>query len=150
MSASEKRPKGLLPPHVFLASTILIITAGYLETGRGASFNWGAILVIVAFIIAAWAARQFKKAETTIYPGRDANTLVKSGPFAYSRNPMYLGMFFALCGFWVGTQAISPLPIVVAFPIIIQNRFIEKEEANLERLFGEDYSTYKSKVRRWL
>ncbi|MCK0068997.1 methyltransferase family protein [Kordiimonas laminariae] len=150
MSNSENRDTRLLPPHIFLGSAISIVVLGYLETGKTATFNIGGYLVGFAVFIIFWAAMEFKKAQTTIHPNSEARALITKGPFAYSRNPIYLAMLFALCGFWIGSDAYSPAIIVAAFPILIHTLFIKKEEAILEQLFGNEYRAYKAQVRRWV
>ncbi|UTW58340.1 isoprenylcysteine carboxylmethyltransferase family protein [Kordiimonas sp. SCSIO 12603] len=150
MSNFKNRDTRLLPPHIFLGSAISIVVLGYLETGSAATFNLGGYLVGVAALIIFRSATEFKKAKTTIHPNGEASALIKSGPFAYSRNPIYLAMFCALCGFWLATNAYSPAIFILAFPIIIRTLFIEKEEAALEQLFGDEYLKYKTQVRRWI
>lgn len=110
----------------------------------------GVVAVFLGIIMAAISAAMFKRAGTGIEPFDEATTLVISGFYRYSRNPMYLGMFLMLTGaaFLMGSiGAVLPLLIFVA---IIRNNFVLGEERFLEASFGQQYLDYKSTVRRWL
>ena len=93
---------------------------------------------------------QFKKAGTPIKPFQVSTALVTTGPFAYSRNPIYLGMIVGLLGIFVVLGSLSPLFVVPLFAYLIRTRFIAVEEPMLEQAFGAAYADYKSRVRRWL
>ncbi len=79
-----------------------------------------------------------------------ANVLVTDGAFAYSRNPMYLGMVLALFGITLLLDRVSPSLVLVPFTLVIRLKFIRFEEPLMEQTFGATYTTYKSSVRRWL
>jgi protein-S-isoprenylcysteine O-methyltransferase Ste14 len=94
----------------------------------------------------------FRKARTTINPLKPQKTsaLVTSGIYRFSRNPMYVGLVGLLLAWAAYLQALWPLagPILFVFYI---NRFqIEPEERLLAQRFGEEYKSYKARVRRWL
>ena len=82
-------------------------------------------------------------------PFDEATTLVTSGFYRYTRNPMYVGMFLMLAGvaFLMGSIG-AALPVLV-FILIIRNNFVMGEERFLEASFGQQYLDYKSTVRRW-
>jgi protein-S-isoprenylcysteine O-methyltransferase Ste14 len=106
----------------------------------------GGIVCIVAGVM------QFRALSTTVNPTRPdkAVTLVTGGIYAYTRNPMYVGMTLMLLGWslWLGSAYALVLP--VAF-VLYLNRFqIAPEEKALHALFGTEFLTYKSRVRRWL
>ena len=80
---------------------------------------------------------------------KPATTLIKDGPYRYSRNPgylaltlLYLGVVFLVESVWAGVLLI-PVLVVMTYAVI------KKEEAHLESVFGEEYRQYKSQVRRW-
>ncbi|MEF1290861.1 methyltransferase family protein [Vibrio sp. M260118] len=95
---------------------------------------------------------EFKRAKTTVNPIKvdQASSVVDSGIFGYSRNPMYLGLFLLLFGYAYWQQNL--LAIVFSFGFIAyMNRFqIKPEERALECLFGAEYLDYKQRVRRWI
>jgi len=109
----------------------------------------GIIGVLLGIIMAALAAGMFKQAGTGIRPFDEATTLVTSGFYRYTRNPMYIGMILMLAGvaFLMGTIG-AALPVLV-FILIIRNNFVVGEERFLEASFGQQYLDYKSNVRRW-
>jgi len=92
----------------------------------------------------------FSRAKTSRVPIRPATSLVTSGPYAFTRNPMYLGLALATgsCGLLLMTW----WPIILLIPtlVIIQRFVIVPEERYLHRRFGRDYETYARRVRRWL
>ncbi|WP_428776159.1 methyltransferase family protein [Vibrio sp.] len=95
---------------------------------------------------------EFRRAKTTVHPGKpeNASTIVSSGIFAYSRNPMYLGLLLLLFGFAYWQQNALSMTVCLLF-VGYMNRFqIEPEERILEQYFGEDYLVYKRRVRRWI
>jgi len=74
--------------------------------------------------------------------------IVKSGPFKYSRNPIYVGLFICFVGFFISLS--SPLIIFALLLALIIKKIVAKEEINLEKLFGEKYMEYKKQVPRYL
>ena len=119
------------------------------------SFNWpwrgvGAVAVLGGLVLTLWTLRLFDDADTTHHPyGRPA-AFIRSGPYRFSRNPMYLGVtiFVLGVGVLVGTPAL--MFCWLAFAWIIHVRFIPREERALEKQFGGEYEEYRSQVRRWL
>ena len=92
----------------------------------------------------------FKKYGTTVKPFDESSTLVTSGAFRFSRNPMYLGMIMILVGASVLMGTLSPFTIIPVFAIIMDKVFIVTEERMLEERFGESWRSYRNKVRRWI
>ena len=102
------------------------------------------------FVIAGMVS--FALARTTINPMKPETTtsLVRSGVYGISRNPMYVGLLFVLAGWAVYLASAWALLGLVAF-VPCMNRFqIAPEERALSALFGAEYTAYASKVRRWL
>jgi len=77
-------------------------------------------------------------------------TIVERGPYRFTRNPIYLGMFLALIGLTVALDNFWLLAMLVLFAIVIRYGVVAREEAYLERKFGDVYRSYRSRVRRWL
>jgi protein-S-isoprenylcysteine O-methyltransferase Ste14 len=98
------------------------------------------------------AVRLFKKQNTTVNPIKieNASSLVTSGIFEYSRNPMYLGMALILLGLTLMFNVIGGTLFTLLFTIYITKFQIKPEEEVMERLFGEDFLEYKQNVRMWL
>ncbi|OAN11477.1 isoprenylcysteine carboxyl methyltransferase [Photobacterium jeanii] len=93
----------------------------------------------------------FAKARTTINPHKptNASTLVTSGIYQYSRNPMYLGLVFFLLAAWLYMSVLSPIVMVILFVLYMNHFQIEPEEEMLNLKFGDDYKQYCQQVRRW-
>lgn len=94
----------------------------------------------------------FRKARTTVNPMKpiESSSLVTSGIYRYTRNPMYLGFLFLLIGWGSFLSNLYALSLVIGF-VLYMNKFqIQPEERALESLFGAEFLTYKNKVRRWL
>lgn len=110
------------------------------------------ILLVVAAALMSIAAWQFARAHTTINPMRPANasSLVTGGVFAYSRNPIYLADLIVLFAatFWFGQLA--GFAVCALFVVTMNRLQIAAEESALAARFGDDYDTYRRRVRRWI
>ena len=118
------------------------------------SMQWlrylGFAIAIIGFLLPFFAIREFMKAKTTVNPHGSVSNIISSGIFRLSRNPIYVGFVLMLIGFplYSGTYwglILSPV-LVICFNKLV----IEHEEVYLEKKFGEQYTNYKSSVRRWL
>lgn len=100
--------------------------------------------------IMLWAWTLFRRRSNPIRPTATAVTLIRSGPYHLSRNPMYLGMLLMLlAGFvWLGSPVFLAPPLL--FFLIQQRVFIPFEEERLQRLFPEEFTAYLHHSRRWL
>jgi protein-S-isoprenylcysteine O-methyltransferase Ste14 len=110
----------------------------------------GPVLAVVSVTLAMIAVRRFRKAGTNVPPWLPATTIVETGPYSVTRNPMYIG----LTGFYIGIGLIvgSVWFAVLFVPMIFVMHYgvILREEAYLERKFGDNYLSYKARVRRWI
>jgi len=146
-------PPRVLPPHYFLLSLVLIVVIGWRLGGGliGSPLVYVGALPMLAGLLLAWqGARQFAKADTNIIPLSKSTTLVTSGVFAYSRNPMYLGMLLFLGGLALVMDNGWGWLVVLGFFLIIRLAFIRREEILMLETFGAAYANYKARVRRWL
>jgi protein-S-isoprenylcysteine O-methyltransferase Ste14 len=108
----------------------------------------GSVGVLVALIgIAA-----FRRARTTVDPTRPeaASSLVCTGIYAYTRNPMYLGFLLILAAWAVLLSNLVALALLPAFVLYLNRTQISFEEEALAARFGREFADYKSRVRRWL
>ncbi len=99
-----------------------------------------------------FAIKLFKKHNTTISPLKPekATSLIVSGIYMYSRNPMYLGMLFILISTSIRFNIIGGIISISTFIIYITKFQIIPEEEQLKRIFGEKFLNYKKKTRMWL
>ena len=110
----------------------------------------GGALLVAGLALLVVAGGLFKQAGTDLIPFRNVTTLVTTGVYRFSRNPMYLGMALVLLGTAVTVGSSYALAVPPAFMAIIEFRYIRPEEALLQRRFPEEFPAYCRRVRRWL
>jgi len=143
-----------LPPFVFLGGIIigfiidLIIPAPFVPE----AYDLPAGLFVLALGIAlmAWAVRTFNESGTNVDVRRPSTTIVSSGPYRYSRNPIYLAMGLIVLGASIWLNSLWILFSLVFIIPVIETGVIRREEKYLEKKFGQRYQEYKAKVRRWV
>ena len=110
----------------------------------------GGLLVGGGLVLLLLAVTEMRKRQTTIVPHREAQSLVTTGIFKRSRNPIYLGDAMILAGLVLRWDTPLALILVPLFVWIIERRFIVPEENMLRRKFRADFARYMEKTRRWL
>lgn len=156
MADDERDRPGVVAPAPLVFAAALLI--GWLiQKAMPALPLPGALRVIlglplagVSLFLGAWAARTMRHAGTNIDPRKPATALVVTGPFRFTRNPVYLSMAVLYVGITVLINTLWPLLLLPVALVAIQLGAIEREERYLERKFGEAYQEYKATVRRWL
>jgi protein-S-isoprenylcysteine O-methyltransferase Ste14 len=147
--------KIILPPVVLALCLIALIAINYFDVAgdnllSGRVKSAGYFLMIIGIALPIWGARLFRQHKTNILPYNDPDNIVTKGPFSFSRNPMYLGMLLVLLGaairFGTGSGFIFP---VIYFGVA-NWYFIPFEEGRMAIAFGDEFTAYKAKVRRWL
>jgi len=148
-----------------VAHNIGVAAVGFAVAYLGAQLDWllgiarfhgaiavaaGWLLVAAGFLLRAWATSCFYQHHMMVISLVPQGTLVTSGPYRYSRNPLYLGgnvfIFFG-AGLVLG----SPMALVItALHLPLVDLFIRREEKQLEFAFGDEWLRYKQSVRRWL
>ena len=144
----------ILPPmYLFTSLACMVLLQFFLPVYQLISYPWNAIGIIplmLGMTLNISADRAFKKTGTTVKPFEVSTTLVTSGVFRYSRNPMYLGMVMILTGVAFLLGALSPFIIIPIFAITMDRVFIVSEENMLDQRFGGKWQQYKEYVRRWI
>ena len=92
----------------------------------------------------------FRRAATTVKPYEEPSTLIETGAFRLSRNPMYLGFVLILLGTGVLLRAALPFVVVPAFALLMDRGYIAHEERALAERFGSRWEAYRGATRRWL
>ncbi len=112
--------------------------------------GWGVMAIAPLAPIAAFI--QFRQAHTTVNPHKPeaATELVTSGVYAWTRNPMYLGLAILLLGWAIRLGTLSPFAGPLLFMPLMQHAQIVPEEDALRSKFGRDYHEYCYRVNRWL
>jgi protein-S-isoprenylcysteine O-methyltransferase Ste14 len=110
----------------------------------------GIVLMAVGMTLGALALVEFRQIKTTPLPLGEPSALVGQGPYLWTRNPMYLGLFTVLLGFAFYLGKLLLFAASVGFYVIIDRLFIPHEENKLKTLFGDAYTRYLTQVQRWL
>ena len=144
----------LMPTSYFLFLLLLLILFHFtlpIVRFDYSPYNYlGVVLIIFGSGINLWADNLMKKWETTVKPHLKPSTLITSGPFGFTRHPMYLGMLSILLGSAVIAGSLVTFVFPVLYIILMEILFIPMEENNLEKAFSNEYLEYKRKVRRWV
>ncbi|MCE9616153.1 MAG: isoprenylcysteine carboxylmethyltransferase family protein [Lentisphaerae bacterium] len=110
----------------------------------------GAGMVGTGLLLGAWAVGLFHRRGTTHHPFGQPSALVVSGPYRFSRNPMYVAVAWTLCGLALWSRAPVMLLAPVAFLLILDRGYVPREERLLAATFGTEFDAYRRRVRRWL
>ena len=144
----------VLPPFLYLGVFVAALVANWFVPlpmfTTPVALTLGLTLSVVAIVIARWGRRTLTAAGTNVRPTRPATTIVTSGPFRFSRNPLYVSLTLLYLGLttavntWWGLILLAPLLLVMHVGVVL------REERYLDRKFGEAYRAYRSKVRRYV
>ncbi len=156
MSDTKDHANVLIPPPLAWALAFLI----------GLGLNWlyplpfspggiprawvGGAVVAIGVALAVSALVTFRRAGTHVEPYKPTTAIVAHGPYAFTRNPIYLGIFLGQIGLAIGFDNLWILAMLVPLFLVIRFGVVAREEAYLERKFGRAYLDYKSRTRRWL
>ena len=157
MNGAEKLRRPLVPPPLVALACGALIWAIARKAGLPTVDFPGrepiaVSLACTGLLIGLVSVAAFIRARTTVNPlaPEKAKTLVVSGLYRFSRNPMYLGMLLILVAFAVILGQPLALVVVAAFVLLIERMQIIPEERALEEKFGDDFRAYKKRVRRWI
>jgi protein-S-isoprenylcysteine O-methyltransferase Ste14 len=109
----------------------------------------GIPIILLGIALMGSGIRTIQGHKTDILPGGSPTVLVVSGPYRYTRNPIYLGMITILTGVCILLGTLSPFIVVPIFFTIVRIAVIPYEERKLTTTFGEAYREYQKRVRRW-
>jgi protein-S-isoprenylcysteine O-methyltransferase Ste14 len=142
------------PPLVYLiaiAAGVLIQLAIPLPfLPRALATVLGAALIVVAIALCAWSVRKFRAVGTPVPARKPTSVIVRTGPYHFSRNPIYLSFSLFQLGIAIWVNSLWLLATLVGAVAIIHLVVMPREERYLERRFGAQYLDYKPSVRRWL
>jgi protein-S-isoprenylcysteine O-methyltransferase Ste14 len=146
-------PGLLRPPFVLLAAIILGVVLNSiwpLPFIPSALVLGGPVILIAAVLVFVLSLREFRLTGTPVRGSERTTTIVRTGPYQFSRNPIYLAFVLFLFGLAVSLNNLWLLVAVAAFASFMSIIVIPREEQFLERNFQPQYSEYKATVRRWL
>jgi protein-S-isoprenylcysteine O-methyltransferase Ste14 len=145
------------PPVLFMAALLLGLVVDRVLPSpfvlpEGDLVRWiiAGSLIPIGLVLATAGIRNFGSAATPVPTNEPTRTLVTTGIHGWTRNPIYLGLFLVYFG--TGLAARSPWTLILTLPLAITIRYgvVAREEAYLERRFGDVYRHYKARVRRWV
>jgi len=142
------------PPFIYLGAIVLGLLLHLAWPARLVSRAMGGPLAGTALLIAValffWAVRTLRSAGTPVPGNLPTTTIVRTGPYRYSRNPIYLAFSLLQLGIalWVNSLwlVVTLVPAVALMSFVV----IPREERYLQSRFPSDYLPYKASVRRWL
>jgi protein-S-isoprenylcysteine O-methyltransferase Ste14 len=142
------------PPLIWLVNAVIsVVVHLFIRVpimSYSVCFVCGIVFIILAPTLALSALRTMKAAGTNVLPSEPALTIVRSGPFRFTRNPMYLAFCLVqiALGFflndWITLLFVVPLALIFHYGVVL------REERYLTAKFGESYLQYKREVRRWI
>ena len=157
MNTTDHADVVVMPPLLFLGALAagaflsFVVPIGPTPGSANAlALTVGITFVLIGFAIVALSARNFRLAGTSVVPGETATALVATGPYRFTRNPIYIGFLLAYFGFAIMLTSMWALLLLVPVLAILQRGVVLREEEYLERQFGETYRKYKARVPRWL
>ncbi|VAV95272.1 Putative protein-S-isoprenylcysteine methyltransferase [hydrothermal vent metagenome] len=147
--------KIILPPIVLALCLIAMVAINYFNVAGQVLFTGplklaGYFLIALGIFLPFWGARLFRQHETNIMPYNDPDNIVTKGPFSFSRNPMYLGMLLVLFGVAIIYATSLSFIFPVIYFVIANWYFIPFEEGRMLAAFGDEFTAYKARVRRWV
>ncbi|SMY07754.1 methyltransferase family protein [Flavimaricola marinus] len=135
-------------PPVWLVGALIL---AWIDRRGEGGFVWiGTLILMAGLVLMAAAVLQMMNARTTPVPHMQPRSLVSTGIFAISRNPIYLGDLMVLAGFCLRWGAWWSLILVPLLAWVLTRRFILPEEARLRSAFGPAFDAYAARTRRWI
>jgi protein-S-isoprenylcysteine O-methyltransferase Ste14 len=143
------------PPLIYLGGLLIGLTVNRwwrpCPIFATAGFRWsGLALVVVGVALAVAGRRALLAAETNINPFKPTTSIVNSGPFRFTRNPLYLALTLIYLGLTLVANTWWCFPLLVPVLLLIHFGVVMREERYLERKFGDSYRDYRLRVRRYL
>ena len=144
-----------MPPLLYLGALVTGVVAkgllgGSIAPGSTLRLVAGAGLAVAGIVVGVGFSRVFARAGQDRSPRTPTPAIVSDGLYRWSRNPAYVSLTAILLG--LGLLLDNAWLLVIAIPVVLVMHFgvILREEAYLERKFGDEYLRYKAQVRRWL
>lgn len=110
----------------------------------------GAALIAGGMLLALSAQRIFRRIGTPVEPWKPSLRLAAAGPYAYTRNPMYVGFVLFAAGLGVALGSLWTLALLIPAALVLHYGVVRREERYLEQKFGDDYRAFKARVPRYL
>jgi len=144
----------VLPPLLYgiglAAGFLLQWLAPHAIVSSSARYWAGGVMLALGVFLALWGRRVMEQAGTNVNPTQPTTALVVTGPFRFSRNPLYVALTLAYVALALLADALWVLVLLLPVLLVLHYGVIRREERYLEAKFGEAYRQYRSRVRRYL
>ena len=155
MAGRDDKPGVIAPPPVLYGGALAVgagldwlIPLPLLAPGAGQAP--GVVLILAGLALALWCVLLFRRAGTAVEPYKPSTAIVSSGPYRFSRNPIYVALTAVSVGIGLWANSAWMLGLLLPTLVIMRIAVIGPEERYLEAKFGAEYLDYKARVRRWL
>lgn len=141
------------PPFIYVWAMVIGLVVDWIKPMPARPDRWGGlgiIFVVSASAVIVWAVRTLRARDTDVRPWMPTTAIVEHGPYALTRNPIYLGFALVLAGVGLWTDKLAVLLMAVPAIAATNSWVIAREESYLKRKFGAPYEAYLARVRRWL
>lgn len=144
----------ILPPFYFLFALAIgwVLELYYpLDLFRAVWIYYtGLGMIVFSFGLAIWSAMEFKRANTSIDVRQNTTSMVTSGPYRFSRNPLYLSVLLLTVGLSLSLNLGWVIGALILIVPLFHYKVIKQEETYLLQLFEDEYRRYKKTVRSWI
>lgn len=144
----------ILPPVLMALALVLVLVLHHFFPfpvgARPLATALGIVLGVSGIGSAAWGRVTLVKSGTNVNPLKPTTAIVTGGPFRFTRNPLYFGVMSLFVGLFATHWHLVGLVVLIPVFLILHSGVVLREEAYLERKFGDSYQSYKSAVRRYL
>jgi len=155
MKSSPDSPNVIvLPPVLYAAGLAVGLLLHWVAPRRifssDAGYWIGGVFLAAGVVVAIWGRREMEKAGTNVKPTQPTTALVATGPFRFSRNPLYVALTSIYLGVAMLANALWVLALLAPIVMVMHFGVIRREERYLDAKFGDGYRGYRSRVRRYL
>jgi protein-S-isoprenylcysteine O-methyltransferase Ste14 len=151
----EETARVVAPPPLIYVAGLLVgwlfdraVPAAILPPAWQRGLGW--LLIVIGLVGVVWAIVSMARVKTSVNPYAPTSAIATSGPYRFSRNPIYLFDILIYLGACALINSLWPLVLLPGVIWVMRVGVIDREERYLERRFGEKYLRYKRSVRRWL
>lgn len=141
------------PPLLYAAAFVIVLALRWFWPlpllGHAVALSAGVSMIVLGVAIAMAGRRALQAAATNVHPMRPTTAIVTSGPYRFSRNPLYVALTIVFLGLALVFNTAWGFVVLVPLVVTMHCGVVRREERYLERKFGDVYRQYRSKVRRY-
>ncbi len=145
-----------LPPLAIIPTLVTGLLLHFLWTPLSLLPEWwighavGWPLVVAGVLLLTWSKRTMLRAGVDPNPYEPTTAIVTTGPYALSRNPIYVSATVVYVGIAFVVNSVWPIALLPFGIALLYYGVIAREESYMEKVFGDEYRAYRARVRRWL